>query len=174
MFINFFFSLSLSLIICSVCFETFVYNAICYVCGTRQSYIIFETVYMLEESPCSICGKQVNTDGVFCNSCNLWVHPDCNHLGEVEFKILIDSDDSEPWSCIKCNLNALNHADNRCEYFDAESFNSHNFENKHLSFLHLNISSLDKHFDNFDTFLQSINHCFKVIGLTETRINFVD
>ena len=105
----FFFFSSLFIIICSVCFETFVYNAICYVCGTRQSYIIFETVYMLEESPCSICGKQVNTDGVFCNSCNLWVHPDCHHLGEVEFKILIDSDDFEPWSCIKCNLNALNY-----------------------------------------------------------------
>ena len=57
----------------------------------------------------------------FCNFCELWVHPDCNHLSQTEFQELVDSDDSEPWTCIRCNLNALNHVDNSCEYFDTLS-----------------------------------------------------
>ena len=124
-----------------------------------------------EDFPCSICGKQVITDAIFCNSCELWVHQECNHLSQAEFQELADSGNSDPWSCIKCNLNALNHVQNSCEYFDISSFNSQNFDEKSLSFLHLNICSLDKHFDNFHTFLsEKINHNFKVIGITETRI----
>ena len=108
---------------------------------------------MDEVFSCSICGKQVITDAIFCNSCELWVHQECNHLSQAEFQELADSGNSDPWSCIKCNLNALNHVQNSCEYFDISSFNSQNFDEKSLSFLHLNICSLDKHFDNFHTFL---------------------
>ena len=128
-----------------------------------------------ESYPCSICGKEVtNDDAILCNSCDLWVHPDCNCLSRSEFDDLVNSEDSEPWSCLKCNLNALSHVDNSCEYFDVSSFNSENFGINSLSFLHSNICSLDKHFDNFYAFLNSLNHSFKVIGLTETRIKSED
>ena len=129
---------------------------------------------MTEDFPCSICGIQVNTDAIFCNSCELWVHFKCNHLSQAEINSLVDSDDSDPWSCIKCNLNALNHVDNSCDYYDISSFNTRNFDQKLLSFLHLNISSSDKHFVNFHTMLQSLNHPFKIIGITETRIKSED
>lgn len=125
---------------------------------------------MTEDYPCSVCGKQVISDAIFCNSCDSWVHFQCNHLSKSDFDSLVKSDESEPWSCIKCNFDALNHVDNSCEFYDVPSFNSKNLNDKNLSFLHLNISSSDKHFDNFDTFLKSLNHTFKIIGISETRI----
>ena len=125
---------------------------------------------MIEDFPCSICGEQVYIDGIFCNSCEMWVHFKCNHLNQVEIDSLVDSDDSEPWACIKCNINALNYIDNSCEYYDSSSFISKNFDHKSLSFMHLNISSCDKHFDNFHTFLHNLKFPFDIIGLTETRI----
>ena len=125
---------------------------------------------MLEDFPCSVCGKQVNTDAIFCNSCDLWVHFKCSQLDQSEIDFLINSEDSEPWTCIKCNLNTLNHFNNSCEYYDISSFQSLNLDHRSLSFLHLNISSCSKHFDNFHTFLHNLNYSFNVIGISETRI----
>lgn len=55
-----------------------------------------------------------------------------------------------------------------CKYYDISDFNS--LEPGNLSFLHLNISSISKHFDNLEFFLQSLHHIPKVIAITETRI----
>ena len=147
--------------------------------------------------PCSVCGKQVKNIGIFCNICNLWVHRDCNLLSKSDFKKLVDSDDTDTWSCLKCNstifpmngsicnppLEDYNEDENNhvqimqdffgtknCKYYDIANFNSENFSNKWVSFLHLNITSIRKHFDNLEAFLYSLNHKFKIIGLTETRI----
>ena len=58
-----------------------------------------------------------------------------------------------------------------CRYLDCNDFNL-TFSNcsSHLSFLHLNISSLPKHFDIYNSILNSINHEFKVLGFSETRL----
>ena len=58
-----------------------------------------------------------------------------------------------------------------CRYFDCNDFNT-TFVNSssHLSFLHLNISSLSKHFDMYNSLLDSIDHKFKVLGISETRL----
>ena len=40
--------------------------------------------------------------------------------------------------------------------------------NKDFSILHLNIRSLQKHFDDFKSFLSPLNFTFKVICLSET------
>ena len=53
--------------------------------------------------PCSICNKSVDNDAIFCNFCEHWVHPKCNQLNTLEFNKLVESDDSEAWSCFKCN-----------------------------------------------------------------------
>ena len=59
-----------------------------------------------------------------------------------------------------------------CKYYDITSFNniSKSFTSKLTSFFHLNINSLNLHFDNLELFLNSLNLSFSVIGLSETRI----
>ena len=53
--------------------------------------------------PCSICTKSVKNDAIFCNFCEHWVHPKCNHLSKIDFNKLVESDETEAWSCYKCN-----------------------------------------------------------------------
>ena len=58
-----------------------------------------------------------------------------------------------------------------CRYLDCDDFNF-TFSNtsSHLSFLHLNISSLPKHFDVYNDLLDSLEYKFKVLGISETRL----
>ena len=62
------------------------------------------------------------------------------------------------------DLNGMN-----CKYIDIESFN---FEQKksNLSLFHLNIASLSKHKDEFETVLAMLQYKFDIIGLTETKL----
>ena len=59
-----------------------------------------------------------------------------------------------------------------CKYLDCDNFNRTFPENKskNLSFFHLNINSLPKHFENLNCYLNSLQHKFKIIGISETRI----
>ena len=57
-----------------------------------------------------------------------------------------------------------------CKYYDKDNLNSKFKKNNHISFLHLNIRSLTKHFDNFQELLNSLEIRFKIIALTETRL----
>lgn len=57
-----------------------------------------------------------------------------------------------------------------CKYYDIDTLNSEFQKNNHISFLHLNIRSLTKHFDNFQELLNSLKIRFKIIALTETRL----
>ena len=52
--------------------------------------------------PCGICNKNVteNTNSIFCNCCNLWVHLKCTDLDKLSFKRLSEQD--EEWYCRKC------------------------------------------------------------------------
>ena len=45
-----------------------------------------------------------------------------------------------------------------------------NTTDEDFSFLHLNIRSLQKYFDDFKSFLSHLNFTYKVICLTETRL----
>ena len=44
-------------------------------------------------------------------------------------------------------------------------------KDKSLSFFHSNISSLEKHFDEFSNLFETLNHSFDVIGVSETRLS---
>ena len=169
--------------------------------------------------PCSICDKQVreNSDAIFCDFCKHWVHRSCNELSKSDFLAIVRSNESESWSCLKCNCelfpfnplfstrddqdplhlpssnshdfseffkdmnsvfdNTNSNQDSGepsnlldCKYYDVSEFSSLANSSNFFSFLHLNISSLSKHFDNFTTFLSSLHHHFKVIAITESRI----
>ena len=54
---------------------------------------------------------------------------------------------------------------------DISTFNSKFKNSNNLSFLHLNIASLPKHFDDFTVLLDSLTTRFHVIGISETRLN---
>ena len=58
-----------------------------------------------------------------------------------------------------------------CKYYDTISFNKINGLNDHkFGILHLNIASLNKHFDDLCNLLATIEFSFPVIGLSEHKI----
>ena len=58
----------------------------------------------------------------------------------------------------------------KCKYYDKNSLNLNLKKTDNISFLHLNIRSLPKHFDNFQELLCSMEIRFQIIALTETRL----
>ena len=56
-----------------------------------------------------------------------------------------------------------------CKYVDIESFKMVQKKNN-ISLLHLNIASLTKHKEEFDTILACLRFHFDFIGITETKI----
>ena len=57
-----------------------------------------------------------------------------------------------------------------CRYLDCREFNLLAHKLDSLSFFHLNINSLSKHFDNLLTLCNDLKTQFKIIALTETRL----
>ena len=58
-----------------------------------------------------------------------------------------------------------------CKYFNIYDFCSSNFDNDcSFSVFHLNISSLNAHFDELNAMINLLNFNFSVLGLTETKI----
>ena len=58
-----------------------------------------------------------------------------------------------------------------CKYFSINDFCNSNFDsNNSLSIFHMNISSLNLHFDELSTMLTLLNFQFDILGLTETRL----
>ena len=68
----------------------------------------------------------------------------------------------------------LDHADIsyiNCKYYSCDEFLSIPSKDKSLSFFHSNISSLEKHFDEFTNLFERLNHSFDIIGVSETRLS---
>ena len=89
-------------------------------------------------------GQNVNTNVMFTHDRSLLndIDPDINY---------IDS---------KCQLNS--------RYYTEEEFNDLFKFNDNFSILHLNIRSIPTHFNEFVSYLDTLNIDFKVIGLSET------
>ena len=66
--------------------------------------------------------------------------------------------------------NKLNLPD--CKYRDTDYFKNltKDFKRKALSFFHMNVCSLTKHFDDFNILLSDLNVSFDILAITETRI----
>ena len=58
-----------------------------------------------------------------------------------------------------------------CKYYSADDFSALRSNFKSFSLLHLNISSLEKHFDELSSLPLLIKHSFDIIGISETRLN---
>ena len=75
-------------------------------------------------------------------------------------------------------LNSTNLEDNNieanemnCNYFTIDEFNGiKNNSNESFSILHLNIHSIQLHIDEFRIFLNTLNHKFDIIALSETKL----
>ena len=58
-----------------------------------------------------------------------------------------------------------------CKYFNIDDFCASNFDSSNsFSVFHLNIASLNAHFDEFTTMLSLLEFDFSVIGLTEAKL----
>lgn len=62
----------------------------------------------------------------------------------------------------------------KCKYYTEESFQSLTSKNIEFSFIHFNIRSLRKHFHDLICYLESLNHSFDVIALSETWLKDSD
>ena len=65
------------------------------------------------------------------------------------------------------------HENLTCKYCNNEQLkelNSEKYNSQSLSLLHLNISSLPYHIDEFTNLLNEVNSNFKIIGITESRL----
>ena len=64
-----------------------------------------------------------------------------------------------------CSLEGLS-----CKYYSKKEFVSDLVKHKGLSFMHINIASLSKHFESLNQLLNTFQG-LKIIGVSETRIN---
>ena len=55
---------------------------------------------------CNVCHHHVKS-GIFCDLCEHWIHPSCNHLSKYEFQLLRKSNPKEPKYCFPCTAKVL-------------------------------------------------------------------
>ena len=70
-------------------------------------------------------------------------------------------------------LNLFSDSENiKCKYYTTEQFKENSFDkhNNQMTLLHLNISSLPYHIDEFTELLSHLEINFKIIGITESRL----
>ena len=58
-----------------------------------------------------------------------------------------------------------------CKYYSCDEFSSIPSLSKSFSFFHTNIISLSKHFDELSSLFSNLNHCFDIIGISETKLS---
>ena len=59
---------------------------------------------MVVRFPCRACSKNVNNNhnGIFCDSCNSWIHRKCNKLTRQDYDKLSNEGEDVPFICICC------------------------------------------------------------------------
>lgn len=134
------------------------------------------------------CNKFSNSD--FCDLINsrdydFWYCSKCNDAIFPFSQINCDSSIPLPNANVNniksliSQLNSLNSnfdfqsfdtATVNCKYYDCDEFSNIPNKSKCFSALHLNISSLSRHFDELCIMLNLLRYNFGIIGITETRI----
>ena len=115
------------------------------------------------------CPKCINTSLPFSSEGNVEEPEEVPHQLNDDLKLLIS------------DLNKVSHGNadksfeptfdtTNCKYYECHDFNNTMSQyNRKTSALHLNISSLAKHFDELNTLLSLLQHNFSFIGISETR-----
>ena len=111
-----------------------------------------------------------------CIECKLHTLPFQNQDVEKKTDSIINSDIKRFFDSINANnmdniieKNNTDYTPLNCEYVDYDAFNYIKDE-RSLSTLHMNIASLAKHKDEFETTLKILDYEFDIIGLTETKL----
>ena len=149
---------------------------LCFICNKLVSgnieHKICKTCQVLAHTECiSTLNLSTQIDSWECNRCSL----PSSHVISSEVKSLISSLNLIPTSIDPIEEDGeddenflANSVD--CKYYELHEFQEIPNKSKCFSAIHLNISSLDKHFDKLHTLLASCNHQFEIIGITETRL----
>ena len=111
-----------------------------------------------------MCSSPVNAQGIQCDLCDKWCHPECVHLDQEEYDRLGVSD--EQWLCTKCRLpssmssssDMINHQD-QCELITQKY-------PRDIKIIHYNIQSLTNVIDELRVTYE--NKPFDLICLSET------
>ena len=69
------------------------------------------------------------------------------------------------------NTNPENENTNFCKYYDVNKFTNKKFKSEsNFSILHLNIASLQFHFEDLTIMLQVLDYSFDIIAITESKL----
>ena len=112
-------------------------------------------------SKCSICGAEA--EGVQCSK--------CRKISDLKAIIseLNDLMNVPEMLETEAGVEGVN-----CRYYDIKEFtssmNATIQKKEHLSFFHLNVASLNAHYDELKTLLCNLGGDFSIVGITETRL----
>ena len=100
-----------------------------------------------------------------------------NHSSNIEnFEITLDKTTKTQIKQISQlileNTDPENENSGFCKYYSVEQFKKRKFNHKNnFSIFHLNIASLQYHFEDFQILLSTLDHEFDIISISETKIN---
>ena len=88
-------------------------------------------------------------------------------LHEISNKVFLPFEINDSYTSMNFTANM------KCDYYFGDNFrHQHGFIDKgQLSLFHLNIKSLSKHYDELDSYLDSLEYKFAFIGLSETWLD---
>ena len=100
---------------------------------------------------------------------NLIFNPSALSKGGGNSHLMLNSDLDPDHNYYNTIINYID----TCDYHDEDSFKriATDSANTEFSILHLNIRSILSKYDDFKTYIRSLEHEFSIIGLTETWLN---
>ena len=82
-----------------------IYNGkkatLCKSCSFTGLDLPVRDITKLEFLNCSVCSNIVKYQGIMCNQCNCWNHPECNDIDPITLRLLNDTDIQ--WKCKSCS-----------------------------------------------------------------------
>ena len=145
-------------------------------CNSCNSWV-HQRCNLLSNSDFEKLTKSNDSDSWFCLHCNSNIFP-FNKQHEPVLPPNLSTSNSHflEYKSLFSDLNKLTHTldedlSTTCMYYEPGEFSSIKNKNKCLSAFHLNIASMNAHFDDLCTLLSQLNHNFGILAITETRIN---
>ena len=116
---------------------------------------------------CRACSKNVNNnhDGIFCDSCNSWIHRKCNKLTRQDYDKLSNEGEDVPFICICCLADNIPFSNLTDKNFNLAVIKGVNYQ---FDDLDNDLHVLSKEQLNIRATLR--NSLFLVAGLSQNRV----
>ncbi len=128
----------------------------------NENLFPFNSIFDDDEFTRTVRDIQINTDNI-------------ENMLFVPFELNDSDNDQEPFDDIDPDTNYFSQFrqlfNTKCKYHHENSFQNTVTKNESLSFFHLNIRSARKNLNSLETYLNTIDYGFSIIGLTETWLN---